>query len=517
MKPIKAWLDQAAAAFDAGDATTCLALCRRILGADKKNTMALEMAGYAAAALQDFAAAKRYLELLRRVKSALSANTLRILATAYRALDDHAKFVALYREAAQTEPHRWDVWNDLGVALMRGDAVEESVKILERTCAMAPKSPEAHLNRGNALRAAGRLEDAEQAFRCALDLRPGYVSALANLAVVKRFKTEDDDLNALLRLEKSTSEDIRSRTRLSFAIAKAFEDLDDADRAFPFLERANSLRRTSFKVNPTKDIEEMRVWSDAFSNFTLPPNEPAQPDAPIFIVGMPRSGTTLVESIVAAHPDVAACGERHEFRRFTMAAAEKAGKQPAIFWSQMRAADCSKVAEDYLNALQGPAGNAKRFTDKMPYNFLYLPVILRSFPNATILHCRRNAMATCFSIYQQDFQNQVSWAYDQEEIATYYTAYHALMQHWSHRYGDRYITVDYEDVIGDIEGQARRVIGHCGLDWHEDCLAFEKSSHSVITASAVQVRQGLNTRGLERWRRYLGYLRPMENMLSTIE
>jgi tetratricopeptide (TPR) repeat protein len=497
-------LARAAEAFKAGASTAALREARAVLRRRADSVPALNIAGVAAAAVGEHDAARRYLERLRALQPALPAHLLRTLGTCYRALRRDADAVAAYRAATEAAPGDWEALNDYGTALAAGDDSDAAIAALTKACALAPKRPEPTLNLGNAFRAAGRLADAERAYRDAIALDPDYASAHANLAAVKTFTPDDPDLDALAGLARSGGLSDDAVARVNFALSKAYQDAGDIDHAFDALEVANRSARARIDGDASDDLARIAAWRDAFqgrSDADGPPADP--PTGPIFVVGMPRSGTTVVERMLAAHADVFGAGERHDLRRLLYAHADDGDHvRVARRWARAGGKAKADLAAAYRRALDADAGGCARIVDKMLFNGHYTPLIAAAFPDARILHCRRHPMATCFSIYQQHFRTVVPWAYGLTDIATYFKAFEAMMADWGERFPGRLMTVDHERLVADPEAETRRFFAFCGVPWTSDCLAFHKAKGAVHTASAAQVRKPLNADGVERWKRY---------------
>lgn len=502
---LDAALARATDAFRHGDIARALKEARVVLRKRPDSEPALHIAGVTAAAAGDHAQACRSLERLRALHPQMPADLLRTLATSYRALNRFDDAVAAYRAAVDADPGGWEALNDLGTALAGGDDPAAAVPILEQACALAPDRPEPALNLGNALRAAGDLDKARDAFRAAIRCQADFVSAHANLAYVKTFTDfGDGDLAELERLAGDPRQSDTARTRLGFARAKAYDEIGDVERAFDALEQANTLARKGVRGDPNDDVARLEAWRTAFAGSPTFAAADASP-GPIFVLGMPRSGSTLVERMLAVDDAVFAAGERHDLRRLIYDG-QAEHDRVARRWTRAKPNALRRLAEAYRAAVAPSAGPCPRWVDKMPYNVAYVPLIVSALDGARIIYCRRNPVATCFSVYQQHFRTDVPWAYNLTEIAAYHRACTRTMDQWCSQYGAAILTVDYEDLVADPQNESRRVFDFCGLPWTEAVLAFHTRPGAVHTASASQVRQPLNTAGVERWRRYEPYL-----------
>ena len=240
--------------------------------------------------------------------------------------------------------------------------------------------------------------------------------------------------------------------------------------------------------------------------------------APIFVVGQPRTGTTLVERIITAHPDATSAGELKQFGNAVRRLSNYS--EPQRFSARLAEGaatiDMEKLGGLYIETSRKMAGDTPRFVDKLPLNFLYIPLILKALPNAKVVHLRRNPMDACFSSYKQLFADAYQHSYNQEEMARHQARYYRLMETWRERFGDRFFDIAYEDVASDLEPNARALIDYLELPWDDACLEFHKQKTAVATASAVQVRQPAHTKSIGRWRRYEQQLAPTRRVLEEL-
>jgi hypothetical protein len=238
---------------------------------------------------------------------------------------------------------------------------------------------------------------------------------------------------------------------------------------------------------------------------------------PIFIVGMPRSGTSLCEQILASHGDVAGAGELNEMQAIARDLPQLCGESATGYpdcAARLTQQTAARAADRYLERLRDVSATAKRIVDKHPINFRHLGLIATLFPRAAIVHCRRDALDTCFSCFAQNFDAPIPWAVRQESLGAYYRAYERLMAHWQAVMPGRIFDFIYEEAVGDLEPVARRLIAHCGLSWQPQCLEFHKTQRMIRTASYRQVRQPLYDRSIGRWRNYETYIDPLRRALG---
>ena len=309
----------------------------------------------------------------------------------------------------------------------------------------------------------------------------------------------------------------RAQAFLHYGIGKELEDLQEWDEAFAALDAGARTRRSTVQY----DEEQEQATFDSLTRAYTPDWLASRPagcgnDSPIFIVGQPRTGTTLVERIITAHSAVHSAGELQQFgncvRRLTDYDRQERFS-PELF-DQAVAIDPLQLGNDYLQRSAKLRGSLPRFVDKLPYNYLFLPHILAALPNARIIHLVRDPRDVCFSVYKQYFADAYPHSYRLDEMARHFVRYYRLMDVWRERFPGRFLDVRYEDVVVDPEGNARRILGYLGLLWEDACAQFHQQDSAVSTASAVQVRQPAHTRSVGRWQRYQQQLQPALEILQ---
>jgi tetratricopeptide (TPR) repeat protein len=425
--------------------------------------------------------------------------------------------VTEYREALALAPGDIELRTSLVRALESLGDWQAIIELLEQA---DPNSRDAwlHKKHGDALAALGKRDDAAEAYRAALEIRPGYPSALVWLAQLKTFSPGDRDLDTLERALTTVGLSTRDAANLHFAVGKAYDDIGEYDRAFAAFDQANVLGRSARPYDVATDIEFVRRIAAAFSAALIErfAGSGSASEVPVFVMGMARSGTTLAEQVLAAHSQVHGAGELTlvpELSRDASALTRPTAPFPESA-DQLRRSDFAALGEGYARQLVSRAAGFARITDKLPWNFLYAGLIHLMLPQARIIHCIRNPIDTCLSLYTTGF-NDLPFANDLRDIAVYYKAYASLVDHWRAALPEgRVLEVRYEDLVGDIETQARRAIEHCGLPWEDRCLSFHAADRPVRTASLVQVRKPVYSTSVERWRRYEHHLGPLLDELG---
>ena len=403
--------------------------------------------------------------------------------------------------ALELRPDFPEALNSMGVIRTRQDDIRQAADFYRRAIALKPDFAEAHVNLGHALKSLGRFDEAQAAYRRALG--GDAATARHGLGFCRKITEANDPLitetqDALKNPELSD----KDRVLLHFALGKIFDDLGAPARAIAHFDEGNRLETSRHPFDaPAFAARIDRLMQD---DVCAPSPAASNSELPILIVGMPRSGTTLVEQILASHPSVAAGGERS----FWLQRAEAIGKAP-----QPATAEAAAV-KDYLALLTGIGPKATRVTDKMPYNFLNIGLIRRLFPKARIIHCRRHPLDNALSLYFSRFARVHEYAYDRADIAHYYRDYQRLMEHWRRALlpPECFLEIDYEQLVSDQEPVTRRLLEFCGLPWDAACLDFFRTERPIGTLSAWQARQPLYRGAMERWRRYEPWLGELESL-----
>jgi tetratricopeptide (TPR) repeat protein len=451
-------------------------------------------------------------------RTAPTADDILALGVALYEAGRPSEAVIQFERALALGSDRAEAHNDLGVAL---DAVGRRAEALDhyrRAIALKPGLADPYTNVGKLLMDLGQIEAAQTAFAAAVALAPHRGMFYFNLAHVKRFTADDPYLTAmenLARNPKSLGEE--DHVKLQFALAKAYADLGAHERAFCHLHEGNARKRRMIAYDEGATLDQLARVRRVFDAPTVARASGAgnPSDLPVFIVGMPRSGTTLVEQILASHPEVYGAGELYDLDRLVRGLASGAGGFPEIV-ADLTAAQLHDLGTAYLAGLEVEKPTARRVTDKMPWNYRFVGLIRLILPNARIIHVRRDPIDTCLSCFSKLFGANQEFSYDLAELGRYYRAYRALMDHWRAILPvGAMLEVEYEELVADFAVQARRIVAHCGLDWHEGCLDFHRTVRPVLTASAVQVRQPIYRTATEYWRPYRVHAGPLIQALGA--
>ncbi len=457
--------------------------------------------------------------------------------------------IALYEQILALQPNFSEVHNNRGLALAELDRPDEAVASYARAVAIKPDNPETLCNWGLALAQLERRDEAEAKFRCAIAINPGFAGAYNNLglilkergrmaearsaveeairlspkdasyydnlAAMRSFSAGDRHLTALESLAADTASlSAVNRMHLHFALAKISEQLGNPDDAFRLLLVAKALKRQQVAYDEAAALGQMIRTRELFTREFVRDREAqgVRSQVPLFIIGMPRSGTTLIEQILASHPAIFGAGELTLFEQTTDAIRRATPQSPPFpeFMPDLSARQLRDLAALYLDKLSARAPGAARIVDKMPANFRFTGLIHLALPDATIIHAIRDPVDTCVSCFAVHFTKGQSHTYDLAELGRYYRHYQELMAHWRRVLPPgRIIDVRYEELVDDLEGVARRINARCGLPWNSRCLDFHRNERPIRTASAMQVRLPIYRSAIGRWRRYRNYLGPL--------
>ena len=409
-----------------------------------------------------------------------------------------------------------DAHNNLGSAFLRINKLNDAIKSYKKAIALKPDFAVANNNLGIAYLRTGDPKLASKFFENAITITPGYATAHHNLSGVKVYKEKDKQVSLIesLLIENNLSQ--KERIYLNFALAKAYEDLGNHEELFKHLNEGNRIRKKEMS-NSIADSEEHNELIKLFFNSNNINNikltyRDSLPIRPIFIVGMPRSGTSLVEQIISSHHEVYGAGEVNNFHNIIMPIIEEHAVNENY---NLKNDEFALIRKQYSNSLERFYANEKVITDKWILNFKFIGFILSAFPESKIVHLKRDARATCWSIYKHYFSDEGNrWAYDYQDLARFYKSYVGLMDYWHNLFPGKIYDISYEDLTSDQEKETRNLLRYCDLDWDENCLNFYTNTRAVKTASAVQVRNKMYQGSSDVWRQYSEHLKPLLDALK---
>jgi tetratricopeptide (TPR) repeat protein len=397
-----------------------------------------------------------------------------------------------------------------------------ALELYEEFLAKYPRQAGAHMNYGHTLKTVGRLDEAIGAYRKAIELRPQTGEAYWSLANLKTFRFRDQDLADMQQQVDEEGGDPDDQSHLLFALGKAMEDRGNFDESFDYYARGNALRgkrhRYHAKINVFDTVRQIKTLDRGFFEERRGWGCPA-PD-PIFIVGLPRAGSTLLEQILASHSQVEGTAELPDIIAISRRLGKKSRKNPASDYPEilrtLDAAAARDLGEGYLASTRVQRHGKPFFIDKMPNNFKHIGLIHLILPEAKIIDARRHPMAGCFSCFKQLFAHGQTFTYGLRDLGYYYRDYVRLMDHWDSVLPDRVLKVQYEDMVADTENQIRRLLDYCGLPFEDACLRFYETQRAIRTPSAEQVRRPVYTEGLEQWRNFEPHLGPLKDALGPL-
>ena len=406
-----------------------------------------------------------------------------------------------------------DAHNNLGSAFLRINKLNDAIKSYKKAITLKPDFAVANNNLGIAYLRTGDPKLASKFFENAITITPGYATAHHNLSGVKVYKEKDKQVSLIesLLIENNLSQ--KERIYLNFALAKAYEDLGNHEELFKHLNEGNRIRKKEMS-NSIADSEEHNELIKLFfnSNNIKLTYRDSLPIRPIFIVGMPRSGTSLVEQIISSHHEVYGAGEVNNFHNIIMPIIEKHAVNENY---NLKNDEFASIRKQYSNSLARFYANEKVITDKWILNFKTIGFILSAFPESKIVHLKRDARATCWSIYKHYFSDEGNrWAYDYQDLARFYKSYLGLMDYWHNLFPWKIYDISYEDLTSNQEKETRNLLKYCDLDWDENCLNFYTNTRAVKTASAVQVRNKMYQGSSDVWRQYSEHLKPLLDALK---
>jgi tetratricopeptide (TPR) repeat protein len=404
--------------------------------------------------------------------------------------------------------------SNLAFLCNRLDLHSEASHIYSKLADLEPDNGGHWFNLASVQRFQGLLEDAETSLGKAIKLNPQDYEAYELRSDLRKQTETSNHIQQLQDVLKTNIKTPAGEVQISFALAKELEDIGESESSFSALSRGAQLRRKHINYDIKNDIDTTDAIIRTFSADRLNAPQQAHPSIePIFIIGLPRTGSTLLERILGSHSGVYAAGELNNFAVQMMQQVQQRAKDLNLSRTQLvqqsAELDFNALGQAYIDSSRPTTGHTAHFIDKMPLNFLYAGLIHMALPRAKIIHLSRHPMDTCYAIYKRLFRDAYPWSYDLDEVADYYLSYRRLMTHWDSVMPGVIHTLSYEDLVFDPETHTRKLVDFCGLDWEPQCLNFDKNKSASTTASASQVRQPVYTSSVNRWRDYEQQLEPL--------
>jgi len=423
------------------------------------------------------------------------------------------------KEAVRLAPKRAELHKNLGVALYMGNHEDEAEEAYGNAVMLAPQCVDSRCDLAKILMERGEMDEAREHFHKLIELDPKHAIAYHSLMRFWQVKEYDDLIKGAEALCESAELSSEARIMLSFGLGKAWEDLKDYDKSFGYYELGNKLYREGISYDVEDDRRDVEEIKQLFTREMLDERCSGRNDGAglIFIVGMPRSGSTLLDRIISAHPKVIDTGEHDFFRKAAgVLSSDNSGRMNLIKLIEQSDEAITAAAKSHIENIRRNFGAAEYYTDKALPNIWLIGAIRLILPGAKIIHCSRNPLDNCLSIFAHNFEGTLfKYGYDLRELGAYYRVYLDMINHWQKVLpSDAYYNISYEALVADPEEQTRRIIAFSGLEWDDNCLSFYKQNSRVRSASLAQVRQPINKASVERWKRFEQQLQPLVDALG---
>jgi tetratricopeptide (TPR) repeat protein len=416
---------------------------------------------------------------------------------------DALRAADMAERCASNNPALWDA---IGTLRSYAGDQQRALAACDRAVTLAPQNPQFIYNRASVRRFMGDLEGAEQDYDRVIALAPRDYEAYMNRSELRVQTAARNHVTQLEALAPQSIADWRAQVQIRFALAKEYEDLGDYGKSFEYLRSGAKRRREHMRYDVATDVATVDWIMGVFPGGPTDIAPGTSEDAPIFIIGLPRSGTTLVERILGSHSLVSSAGELDCLALAIVDAVRQRCGRAIVPRQELVALsatlDFAALGQDYLRRARAAFGGDGRFIDKMPLNYLYCGIIRRALPEAKMILVTRHPMAACYAMYKILFKDAYPFSYDLSEIGRYYIAYRRLMEHWRATMPGAIHELSYEDLVANQVQETHRLLGFCGLEWEEACIAFHQNPAATTTASAAQVRQPIYESSVSQWRHY---------------
>jgi len=450
-------------------------------------------------------------------------NTNYNLGLSYYDNNDFDKAITHFKKAIEINPNHGFAWNNLGSAYEKQDKLKQAHEAYQKAVDLNSNHLEALNNLATTNTQFNKADEAIEIFNNAINIHPHFFEAHFNLSSLKTYTKEDPHLRLLQEVPQHKKQfNVFEATRYHFAYGKALDDIGEYDKAFNQYNLGNQIQS---KLTPYDQAKQAEIINKTINTFNINFINKSKPGilinetkrTPIFIVGMPRSGTSLIEQILDSHNSVYGAGELKTLSdSIEQNVKKESNKKILDFIPQAKQGFFNDVRNDYLNRVWELSPNSKFISDKMPGNFFNLGLIYLAIPNAKIIHAMRDPMDSCFSNYTRLFKDDMRFTYSQESIGDYYKGYHTIMDHWKKVLPDNFIChMPYEEMIENTEKEAKRLTSFIGLDWDPNCLKFYDNKRNVKTASMMQVRKPIYKTSLARWRNFAKNLKPLYDVVKS--
>ena len=424
---------------------------------------------------------------------------------------DSKKAEYFYKKAISLNPKLAESYNNLGTLYKSLDKFDLAIEFFNKSIQINSKFAHAYHNLGNIYTTIGNFIEAKKNFNRAIEIDPFYTNSYRTLGRLVKHKKDDLLFHKLNDIyNKININDNENKTNIAFALGKANEDIKDYDKSFSFYKEANFLYRKKINFSINNEKEKFQEIKDFFNNeiYKKYPNSGAQNESQIFILGMPRSGTTLIEQILSNHPKVFG-GDEQDFIPKILSK-NFSNHNLRLFFGNVLESDenFKKIGQEYISMMQNISNNYEKSTDKLPENFLWIGLIKLILPKSKIIHVYRNPEDNCFSLYKNHFPGgKINYSYDLNEIVEYYNLYKDLMSYWNNLFPGFIFNIKYENLISNIQIEIQSLLKYCNLEWNDKCLNFHNNNRPIHTASDVQARNKIYESSINLWKNYEKHLK----------
>ena len=520
LSPVQAKLEEATRLFIAGKFRESEKLTQALVRENPDNVNAALLLARIAIMAKCYDDARVILERITETKPRFVA-AWHDLGTVLKELHHYEEAVSILSNAVNIEPNNALTHYYYGAALAMAARPQDAVDAYQKAVALDPKIPGAHIGLGHVLKTVGDQEGGIEAYRQAIELRPNFGETYYSLSNLKTFRFNNDEIDDMRARLANEQLPVDCRVHFAFSLGKAFEDQKQYDDAFEHYALANQLHRDSIAYDPVQTEVAHRRMCEIFDDDFFARHREGdygckRPD-PIFIVGLPRSGSTLLEQILASHSLVDGTSELPDISVIAQGLTEpKTGRVFPGCMEDMTPEELAQLGEKYLTQTQRHRGSRPFFTDKMPNNFAYTGFIKAILPNAKIIDARRHPMDSCFGSFKQHFAKGQTFTYDLFELGEFYLEYDRMMSHWNTVLPGQVLRVQYENVVENLEEEVKRILAFCELPFEEGCVNFHETERAVRTASSEQVRQPIYKGALGTWKRFGSHLNELQEILSPV-